>query len=186
MGGFSLTLLTYQNKYHCPCLAISHYERHILKLTFLSFWRLISFIIFILCFLSHNYIFSLWGNAGIPDQTVVVWLFSCMVDFVMSLQLSPVKLPKNLLCFGLQSFVSILFQSDSSVKNIYIILIVVGTLNLINIIWIVIIPARNCRSHCFWNAFISMVSFNQELTFYLVIWFIERFITEQLQTSYEY
>lgn len=120
MAGFSLTLLTYQNKYHCPCLAISHYERHILKLTFLSFWRLISFIIFILCFLSHTYIFSLWGNAGIPDQTVVVWLFSCMVDFVMSLQLSPVKLPKNLLCFGLQSFVSILFQSDNcSVNLIY-------------------------------------------------------------------
>ena len=88
--------------------------------TFLSFWRLISFIIFILCFLSHTYIFSLWGNAGIPDQTVVVWLFSCMVDFVMSLQLSPVKLPKNLLCFGLQSFVSILFQSDNcSVNLIY-------------------------------------------------------------------
>ena len=40
--------------------------------TFLSFWRLISFIIFILCFLFHNYIFSMWGNAGIPDQTVVL------------------------------------------------------------------------------------------------------------------
>ena len=93
-----------------------------------------------------------------------------MVEFVMSLQLSPVKLPENLLCLGLQSFVSILFQSDScSVKNIYIILIVVGTLNLINIICILIIPTRNCRSHCFWNASISMVSFNQELTFYLVI-----------------
>lgn len=77
------------------------------------------------------------------------------------------------------NFSFIFFSWDATVKNIFIVFfwIVVGTLNLINVIFILIIPAKNGRSHCLWNASLSMASFNHELIFYPVT-LIERFITE--------
>lgn len=142
------------------------------------------------CFLFSDYILSLWGNTVALDQTVVLVFVllgrSCHVFVTVTCKTARKPALFLTALIHLFQFYFNFIQGDNSssvdIHNLRFnfssweatVKIVVGTLNLMNVICVSIILVKTGRSHCLCKAPLSLF-INFEQVFYLVI-FIERFI----------